>query len=160
MTDSPPPAASGADAPFGGAFAGRRVFVTGHTGFKGSWLCLWLTRLGAEVTGYALDPPTDPAHLTVTGAHDQLVNDHRADVRDRPRLAAAIDAADPDLILHLAAQTVVRTGYDEPYETFEVNVMGTAAVLDVVRERSARGERPVSVVCVTSDKCYENVEQV
>ena len=161
---SDPPAAP-SDAPFGGAFAGRSVFVTGHTGFKGSWLCLWLERLGANVTGYALDPPTDPAHLVVSGSDARLVNDHRADVRDRPRLAAAIDEADPDLILHLAAQTVVRTGYDEPYETFDVNVMGTAAVLDAVRARSRHsqergGAKPVSVVCVTSDKCYENVEQV
>lgn len=158
MPDFPAPPL--ADAPFGGAFAGRSVFVTGHTGFKGSWLCLWLERLGAQVTGYALDPPTDPAHLIVSGAAERLIADHRADVRDRKRLAAAIEEADPDLILHLAAQTVVRTGYEEPFETFDVNVMGTAAVLDVVRERSARGEKPVSVVCVTSDKCYENVEQV
>ncbi|NNJ24983.1 CDP-glucose 4,6-dehydratase [Alienimonas chondri] len=155
MSDPSPPA------PFGGVFAGRRVFVTGHTGFKGSWLCLWLKRLGAEATGYAFDPPTDPSHFAAAGISDTLARDLRGDVRDRAALAAAIDECDPDLILHLAAQSVVRTGYEEPFETFETNVMGTAAVLEAVRTRSATsGGAPVSVVCVTSDKCYENVEQV
>ena len=143
-------------APFGGAFAGRRVFVTGHTGFKGSWLCLWLARLGAEVTGYALDPPTDPAHYGVADAAAGLAHDHRADVRDRDRLAAAVQRADPDLVLHLAAQSVVRRGYEAPHETFDVNVMGTVCTLEAVRAL----DRPCSVVCVTSDKCYQNREQI
>ena len=153
---SPPPAA-----PFDNAFRGRRVFVTGHTGFKGSWLCLWLARLGAEVTGYALEPPTDPSHYGVTDAAAGLVRDHRADVRDRDRLTAAVAEAAPDLVLHLAAQSVVRRGYEAPHETFDVNVMGTVCVLEAVRRFSeGRGNRPCSVVCVTSDKCYENREQI
>jgi len=128
------------------ALAGRSVFVTGHTGFKGSWLCLWLERLGARVTGYALAPPTQPA---------LFVEHHEADVREGDRLAAALARAAPDVILHLAAQTVVREGYRAPRETFDVNVMGTVSLLEAVRTAG----RPCVVVVVTSDKCYLNVEQ-
>lgn len=137
------------------AYAGRRVFVTGHTGFKGSWLCLWLERLGATVTGYALDPPTDPSHFAIADVADGLAADHRADVRDADALDAAVLAADPDVVFHLAAQSVVRESYRIPRETFEVNAIGTAGVLDAVRRRN----RPCVVVLVTSDKCYLNVEQ-
>jgi CDP-glucose 4,6-dehydratase len=142
--------------PFANAFSGRSVFVTGHTGFKGSWLCLWLERLGATVTGYALEPPTDPNNFTISRIRDSLADHYEADIRDEDTLTAAMQKADPDLVLHLAAQSVVRRSYEIPRETFDVNVMGTASVLESVR----RLNKPCSVVCVTSDKCYQNVEQV
>lgn len=135
---------------------GKSVFITGHTGFKGSWLCLWLSRLGANVYGYALEPPTDPSNFAISDVRQVLQDHHEADIRDHRKLSAAMKRADPDLVLHLAAQSVVREGYRSPRETFDVNVMGTIGVLDGVREL----DRPCSVVCVTSDKCYENVEQV
>lgn len=137
---------------FASAFAGRSVLVTGHTGFKGSWLCLWLDRLGAQVSGYALEPPTQPSNFVAARVAEVLAADVRADVRDRAALSAAIAGARPDLILHLAAQSVVRQGYVDPVDTFDVNVMGTVAVLDVVRSLG----RPCAVVVVTSDKAYEN----
>lgn len=138
------------------AFAGKSVFVTGHTGFKGSWLCLWLARLGAKVTGYALEPPTQPNHFEVAEVEELLSGHHIADIRDAFELESAMHAAKPDLVLHLAAQSVVRTSYVIPRETFEINAIGTASVLDAVRSL----DRPCSIVCITSDKCYENVEQV
>lgn len=133
-------------------FKDRSVFVTGHTGFKGAWLCLWLKQLGAKVTGYALEPPTDPSLFELADVRDVLESHHVNDIRDEDRLTKAMQTANPDLVLHLAAQTVVREGYRIPRETFDVNVMGTASVLESVR----RLNRPVSVVCVTTDKCYEN----
>lgn len=141
--------------PFDGAFHGRSVFLTGHTGFKGSWLALWLVRLGAKVTGYSLEPPTDPNHFDLCQIRDLLAENHLADIRDTDRLRAAIDVARPDVVLHLAAQSVVRRGYKEPLETFSSNVMGTASVLEALRTL----ERPCTVVVVSSDKCYENHEQ-
>jgi CDP-glucose 4,6-dehydratase len=137
-------------------FEGKRVFLTGHTGFKGSWLALWLHSLGAKVTGYALDPPTDPNHFTVAGIESVLEKHHVADIRDEQTLNTAIRDANPDLVMHLAAQTVVRTGYEIPRETFDVNVMGTIGILDSIRAL----EQPCAALMVTSDKCYENVEQV
>jgi CDP-glucose 4,6-dehydratase len=135
---------------------GKSVFVTGHTGFKGSWLCIWLAELGAKVTGYALEPHTNPNNFTVSGVEQFLHDHYLADIRDEAALTNALKCAEPDLVLHLAAQSVVREGYQTPRETFEVNVMGTVNVLEAVRTL----DRPCSVVCVTSDKCYENVEQV
>jgi len=137
-------------------FEGKRVFLTGHTGFKGSWLALWLHSLGAEVTGYALDPPTNPNHFTVAGIESVLEKHHVADIRDEQKLNTAMRDARPDLVMHLAAQTVVRTGYEIPRETFDINVMGTIGVLDAIRAL----EKPCAALMVTSDKCYENVEQV
>ncbi|MDE0863535.1 MAG: CDP-glucose 4,6-dehydratase [Rubripirellula sp.] len=137
-------------------FEGKRVFLTGHTGFKGSWLALWLHSLGAEVTGYALDPPTDPNHFTVADVASVLQTHHVADIRDESRLTAAMQQAEPDLVMHLAAQTVVRTGYQIPRETYDINVMGTIGVLDAIRSLN----RPCAALMVTSDKCYENLEQV
>jgi CDP-glucose 4,6-dehydratase len=139
-----------------GAFAGRSVFLTGHTGFKGAWLSLWLSRLGARVTGYALAPPTDPSAFVAGGVVDVLAAHHEADIRDDVLLGQAMCACAPDVVLHLAAQPLVRSSYEQPRETFDVNVVGTASVLDAVR---ALG-RPCAVVVVTSDKCYENREQV
>lgn len=138
------------------SFSGLSVFVTGHTGFKGSWLCLWLERLGARVTGYALAPPTEPNNFTISRVRDSLTDHYEADIRDQETLCAAMRKAQPDVILHLAAQSIVRRSYQIPHETFDVNVMGTACVLEAVRSLGY----PCTVVCVTSDKCYENREQV
>ena len=135
---------------------GKRVFLTGHTGFKGSWLALWLADLGAEVTGYSLDPPSDPSNFAVSRVREVLHAHHHGDIRDADALTQAMRAARPDLVLHLAAQSVVGEGYRNPRATFDVNVMGTIGVLEAVRALDA----PCAVICVTSDKCYENVEQV
>ncbi len=141
--------------PFLHSFSGRKVFLTGHTGFKGSWLTLWLHRLGAEVTGYALEPPTDPNNFTVSGIHELLARHHEADIRDERTLHAALLDAAPDVVFHLAAQSVVIRSYRIPRETFDVNVIGTAVLLDGLRKL----EKPCSVVIVTSDKCYRNDER-
>lgn len=134
---------------------GKRVFLTGHTGFKGSWMCLWLHRMGAQVTGYALPPPTDPSLFTLARVAD-LVESRIADVRDLPSLEAAIGDAQPEIVIHMAAQSLVRHSYQHPVETFGTNVMGTVHLLDAVRRiPSVR-----SVVIVTSDKCYFNEEWV
>ena len=132
--------------------AGRRVLLTGHTGFKGAWLVLWLARLRAEVSGIALDPPTQPSLFALAGAERDLARHVVADIRDADRLAALIEQARPEVILHLAAQSVVLEGYRNPLETFDVNVIGTAAVLDAVRRTGSRSP----VIVVTSDKCYAN----
>jgi CDP-glucose 4,6-dehydratase len=132
---------------------GRRVFITGHTGFKGSWLLLWLDALGANVTGYALDPPTEPS-LYLQAAIASLARSVSADVRDFSRLKAAISECRPDVVIHLAAQSVVRRGYDDPIDTYSSNVMGTVHVFEALRQL----QQPCVVVNVTSDKCYENRE--
>lgn len=141
---------------FAETLRGKSVFVTGHTGFKGSWLCLWLEQIGAKVTGFALAPPTDPNNFTVSKVREVLADHYEADIRDEAKLTQAIRQAQPDVVLHLAAQSVVRASYDSPRETFDVNVMGTVSVLEAVRSL----DKPCAVVCVTSDKCYENCEQV
>lgn len=133
----------------------RKVFLTGHTGFKGSWLSLWLDALGAEVTGYALDPPTDPNLFEQANVADCIRSIH-GDIRDFSRLKAAIAECAPDVIIHLAAQSIVRRGYADPIETYSSNVMGTVHVLDALRQLG----RPCVVVNVTSDKCYSNREWV
>lgn len=138
---------------FDGAFDGRRVFVTGHTGFKGSWLSYWLLALGAEVTGYSLDPPTDPSLFEALGLSGRM-NHVRADVRDFQRLEETMAAVHPEVVFHLAAQPIVRRSYAEPIDTFSVNVMGTVNLLESVRRTPAVR----AVVNVTSDKCYENRE--
>lgn len=138
------------------SLAGRSVFVTGHTGFKGSWLCLWLEHIGAKVTGFALEPPTQPNNFSVSGAGEGLVDHHIGDIRDEDALHSALLSASPDVVLHLAAQSVVREGYRTPRETFEINTIGVACILDGVRKLG----KPCTVLVVTSDKCYENREQV
>lgn len=133
---------------------GRHVLITGHTGFKGSWLCLWLTSLGATVHGYALSPPTDPSLFAVARVDQVLASSETADVRDGEALAAAVRRVRPEVIFHLAAQPLVRYSYRAPLETYEVNVMGTLHLLEAVRQcDSVR-----AVVNVTSDKCYDNGE--
>ncbi|MBU0641560.1 MAG: CDP-glucose 4,6-dehydratase [Planctomycetes bacterium] len=143
-------------AAYGDAFSGRSVFLTGHTGFKGSWLAIWLQRLGARVTGYALPPHTRPSNFEAAGVRDLLVAHHEADIRDAQRLEDALRAAEADVVIHMAAQALVRDSYRLPRETFEVNVIGTASLLDAVRQVG----RPGVVLVVTSDKCYENREQI
>jgi CDP-glucose 4,6-dehydratase len=127
---------------------GRRVLVTGHTGFKGAWLSLWLQRLGADLTGLSLDPPTQP-NLFEEARVGEGMHDGRGDIRDREAVEAAV--ADVEVVLHLAAQPLVRRSFEDPLGTYETNVMGTANVLEALR--GAPGVR-VAVV-VTSDKCYE-----
>lgn len=136
-------------------WSGRRVFLTGHTGFKGSWLTAWLLRMGAEVTGYALPPPTRPSlyqALRLAEAHHGVTGD----VRDAAALAAAVREARPEVVFHLAAQPLVRRSYAEPVETFGTNVMGTVHLLEAVRAVGAVR----AVVAVTTDKVYENREWV
>lgn len=141
---------------FGGAFRGRRVFLTGHTGFKGGWLALWLAELGAEVHGYALEPPTTPSLFEDAAVHSVLASHTVGDVRDAARLRRALADARAEIVIHMAAQPLVRLSYDAPAETYAVNVMGTVHLLDAVR---AAGTVRVCQV-VTSDKCYENREWV
>lgn len=133
---------------------GRRVFVTGHTGFKGSWLALWLHSLGAEVTGFAL--PADEISLFRQARIDELVTHIEGDIRDLAAVEAAMQAARPEIVLHLAAQPLVRYSYDFPVETYATNVQGTVHVLDACR----RIDGLKAIVCVTSDKCYENNEWI
>jgi CDP-glucose 4,6-dehydratase len=134
---------------------GKRVFVTGHTGFKGSWLCLWLNRLGAHVTGYALPPPSDPSLFEMARV-GELIDSHIGDVTDLASLEAVIGAARPEIVIHMAAQSLVRYSYEQPVETFSTNVLGSVHLLDAVR----RVPSVRAVVVVTSDKCYFNEEWV
>ena len=132
---------------------GKRVLVTGHTGFKGGWLALWLQRLGARVMGYSLPAPTQPS-LFETARISESVQGVIADVRDLARLKAAFQEFSPEIVFHLAAQPLVRASYDEPVETYSTNLLGTVHVLEAVRlTKSVR-----SAVMVTTDKCYENHE--
>jgi CDP-glucose 4,6-dehydratase len=133
-------------------WAGRRVLITGHTGFKGAWLSLWLQELGAELTGVASGPPTSPSlyELAAVGAG---MREHALDVRDAPAVREALRGARAEVVLHLAGQPIVGRSLEDPLMTYEVNVMGTANVLDAVR---VAGEGVRAVVVVTSDKCYEN----
>lgn len=136
-----------------GRWAGRRVLVTGHTGFKGSWLSLWLHGMGARVSGLALPPPTTPS-LFETARIGALVRHHEGDVRDCAAVRAVFEAERPEIVFHLAAQPLVRLSYAQPVETYATNVMGTVHVLDAARQVPG----VAAVVCVTSDKCYENRE--
>ena len=135
-------------------WTGKRVLVTGHTGFKGGWLCHWLQSLGAQVSGFALAPPTMPSLFEVTQL-DALMDSTIGDIRDRTALAACVKRVQPELVLHLAAQPLVRQSYRDPAETYSTNVMGVVNLLDAVREcESVR-----AVINVTTDKCYENLER-
>jgi len=140
---------------FGGFYADKRVFVTGHTGFKGGWLALWLHRLGATVHGYALNPPSDPSLFESAGIGAMLATDIRADLADLARLKVALNYAKPEIVFHLAAQPLVLAGYRDPLGTLATNVMGTANVLEAVRAmRTVR-----ALVLITTDKVYENRER-
>ena len=132
----------------------RRVLVTGHTGFKGGWLSLWLAARGARVHGFSLDPPTTPSFHAACDVAGHVADDRRGDVRDPAALKACLTAARPEVVFHLAAQPLVRRSYREPLDTFDVNVMGTARLLEAVRAcDSVR-----AVVVVTTDKVYDNRE--
>lgn len=135
---------------------GKRVFLSGHTGFKGGWLTLWLADMGAEVHGYALTPPTDPNFFTVANLKTSLARSTIADIRDATALTQAMQAARPDIVFHLAAQPLVRYSYAAPVETYAVNVMGTVNLLEAVRQTPS----VKAVVNVTTDKCYENREWI
>lgn len=135
----------------GEGLRGKRVFVTGHTGFKGSWLVMLLHRAGAHVTGYSLAPPTNPSLFEAARLRECVDVHHEADIRDSARLASAVTSAQPDVVMHLAAQPLVRLSYRTPLDTFSTNVIGTASILDAVRAL----RKPCAVVVVTSDKCYE-----
>ncbi len=133
---------------------GKRVFLTGHTGFKGSWLALWLHSLGAIVKGYALNPPTDPS-LFNEAKIDSIIDSQIGDIRDQDLLHESITTFNPDILIHMAAQPLVRYSYNAPIETYEVNVIGTAKVLEAARSCS----NLKAIINITTDKCYENDER-
>ena len=134
-----------------GFWQGKRVFLTGHTGFKGSWLSLWLVSLGVNVKGYALSPPTSPS-LFNEAKVDSIIDSQIGDIRDQDALHESMTEFNPDILIHMAAQPLVRYSYDAPIETYEVNVIGTAKVLEVAR--SCLNLK--AIVNITTDKCYEN----
>jgi CDP-glucose 4,6-dehydratase len=136
------------------AWAHKSAFVTGHTGFKGGWLSLALASIGARVSGFALAPPTDPSLFEAAGIADTLCESTVADIRDLDALRAAMQRAAPEVVFHLAAQPLVRQSYSDPIETYAVNVMGTANLLEAVRACPT----VKAVVIVTTDKCYQNNE--
>ncbi|RIK83997.1 MAG: CDP-glucose 4,6-dehydratase [Planctomycetota bacterium] len=141
---------------FARTYGGKRVFITGHTGFKGSWLAFWLANCGAEAFGFALPPDDDQRLFDQLQLDRYLAVDRRADVRDAAALASAVEEAKPDFVFHLAAQPLVRPSYESPAETFAVNVQGVVNLLEAIR---VQGRRCV-VVVVTTDKCYENREHL
>jgi CDP-glucose 4,6-dehydratase len=137
-------------------FHGKKVLVTGHTGFKGSWLALWMSLIGAKVYGLALDPPSIPSHFDSINLNKHLSEDYRLNIQDLEGIKKIIVKIRPDFIFHLAAQPLVRKSYSNPCDTFLTNIMGTVNVLEGVRELS----HDCTVVVVTSDKCYKNVEWI
>lgn len=134
-------------------YRGRRVLVTGHTGFKGAWLCAWLVRLGAKVTGFSDAPPTEPCHFTLLAPD---MDDHRGDIADSKTVAAVVAQAQPEIVFHLAAQSLVRRAYDEPVATYQTNVMGTLTLFEALRAVGG----VAAVVSATTDKVYRNREWV
>ena len=134
---------------------GKRVFLTGHTGFKGGWLALWLSDMGADVHGFALAPATEPSFYEVTGLASRLASNTIADIRDAERVREALLVAQPEIVLHLAAQPLVRYSYAAPAETYAINVMGTVNLFEAVRQSPS----VKAVLNVTTDKCYENRER-
>ncbi len=135
-------------------YANKKVILTGHTGFKGTWLALWLHELGAQVWGYALNPPTQPSIYEATQAASCLVEDIRADLSDKDGLRELVERVQPDFVFHLAAQPLVRLSYSIPIETFSTNVMGTIHVMDALRQL----KKECCAIMITTDKCYENRE--
>ncbi len=141
-------------APFSKFYQGKRAFVTGHTGFKGAWLALWLKSLGAEVTGYSLEPPSTPSLFEAIGLDREITHVH-GDILDSTALDKAMAKAAPHIVFHLAAQPLVLDSYTKPLETLETNILGTARVMEAVRKT----ESVTTLVNITTDKCYENKEQ-
>lgn len=141
---------------FNNFYKGKRVLVTGHTGFKGSWLSIWLNALGAGVVGVGLDPYSEKDTFVLSGIGDRIKADIRADIRDGERMKELFAEYKPEIVFHLAAQPLVRLSYDIPVETYQTNVMGTVNILEAIRATDS-----VRVgVMITTDKCYENREQV
>lgn len=140
---------------FEGTYYGKRVLITGHTGFKGSWLSLWLHLMGAEVVGYALAPNSSSDHFVVSGLKDKII-DIYGDIRDRQRVKELFANYEPEIVFHLAAQPIVRLSYEYPVETLETNIMGTVNILDCMKA----SDTVQAGVIITSDKCYENKEQI
>lgn len=141
---------------FNAFYHGKRVLVTGHTGFKGSWLSIWLHELGAEVIGVGLDPFTERDNFVLSGIGKKIKADIRADIRDGERMKEIFQTYQPEIVFHLAAQPLVRLSYDIPVETYATNVMGTINILEAIRATDS-----VKVgVMITTDKCYENKEQI
>ncbi len=140
---------------FNNIFNNKNILVTGHTGFKGSWLSIWLTELGANVIGYALDPYTKSDNFVVTRLSNNLV-DNRADIRDYSKLFKTITEYNIDIVFHLAAQPLVSSSYEKPIETYEINLMGTLNLLECIRKSNSI---KVAII-ITSDKCYKNKEQI
>lgn len=139
---------------FSNVYANKRVIVTGHTGFKGSWLTHWLHLLGAEVCGVSLSIPTTPSHFDVSNLEKKLKEHHLVDIRSFERVEEIFKKFQPEMVFHLAAEPIVRTCYDEPQMAFQTNVIGTVNVLEAIR----RTNSVKSAVIITSDKCYDNVE--
>ena len=141
---------------FNSFYKGKRVFVTGHTGFKGSWMSIWLNELGAEVVGVANEPFSERDNFVLSGIGERIKADIRADIRDGQRMKEIFAEYQPEIVFHLAAQPLVRLSYDIPVETYETNVMGTINVMEAIRATDS-----VRVgVMITTDKCYENKEQI
>ncbi|GFP33519.1 CDP-glucose 4,6-dehydratase, partial [Candidatus Hakubella thermalkaliphila] len=138
---------------FNNRYSGKRVLITGHTGYKGSWLALWLKEFGAEVIGYALQPPTDPNHFELLKLDMISII---GDIRDREKLINVVKFHKPEIVFHLAAQPLVRYSYKNPVETFETNVMGTINIFEACKQT----ESVRAIVNITSDKCYKNREWV
>lgn len=138
---------------FSNVYQDRSVFITGHTGFKGSWLALWLQQLGARVTGFSLPPATEPNHWALLGLD---ISDQRGDIRDANALFQAVEGAKPEIVFHLAAQPLVRRSYRDPIETWTTNVTGTVNLLEACRSC----ESIKAIVVITTDKCYQNKEQI
>lgn len=135
------------------SFAGKTVVITGHTGFKGSWLSVWLKMAGAKIIGIALDPNTQPSHFEAAKLGDEML-DHRVDIRDFKKINSIINETSPDFVFHLAAQPLVRESYNNPIDTYAVNMMGTIHVLESLRSLN----KHCAAIFITSDKCYDNVE--
>ena len=140
---------------FNNVYKGKRVLVTGHTGFKGSWLSIWLKELGAEVIGYSLEPYTEKDNFVLSHLSEKIV-DIRGDIRDRKHLREVFDKYKPEIVFHLAAQPLVRLSYDIPVETYETNLMGTINIMEEIRNC----ENTKIGIMITTDKCYENKEQI
>lgn len=141
---------------FNNFYKGKRVLVTGHTGFKGSWLSIWLHELGAEVVGIGLDPYSEKDNFVLSGIGSKIKADIRADIRDGQKMKEIFDEYQPEIVFHLAAQPLVRLSYEQPVETYEANVMGTIHIMEAIR-----ATKSVKVgVMITTDKCYDNKEQL